>query len=41
MRIFFNKSFAGVELNIAELELCNISLQKTFDFLYSSLGVLI
>lgn len=37
---FFNKSFAGVELNIAELELCDISLQETFDFCTLLLGCL-
>lgn len=38
--VFLNKSFVGVELNIAELELCGISLQETFDFCTLLLGCL-
>lgn len=35
---FFNKSCAGVKSNIAGLELCDISLQETFDFCTLLLG---
>lgn len=38
--LFEKESFAGVELNIAELELSDISLQKTFDFCTFLLGCL-